>query len=181
MKEFRESGLNIRFSERYWAVRQYDVHPYYRALTRAGLKGVDFVAVSRDNRILLMEVKNFTNSREPIPNPENLSTEIQRKIEETMQGMEAIYRMLERKWLFRQVQSFLPYFLAHQYDWPFWARVGRLLSLSERIDQIALLVGAPASLIREVDGYLRQSLPGTQTVTLHTWAKMGIALKEGDG
>lgn len=58
MSTFQESDLTFHFPDD-WVVRKYDDTVAYQSLSGHGLKGVDFIALSPDDRLWLIEVKNY--------------------------------------------------------------------------------------------------------------------------
>ncbi len=55
---FSESDLRFQFPDD-WIVRKYDDTVAYQSLSGRGLKGVDFIALSPDGKLWLIEVKNY--------------------------------------------------------------------------------------------------------------------------
>ncbi len=53
-----ESDLVFNFPE-CWIVKKYDQHPFYKGMSGVGLSAVDFIVVTQDDTILLIEVKNY--------------------------------------------------------------------------------------------------------------------------
>ena len=58
MPEYLESDLTFVFPDD-WRVRQFDATVAYRSVSGRGIKGVDFVAISPDGALWLVEVKNY--------------------------------------------------------------------------------------------------------------------------
>ncbi len=123
---FNESDIQFDFASRYWAGRKYDEHTFFRGLSGAGLKGVDFVGIYRGRQLLLMEVKHFRYSRE-VPITSLLAAEIAAKIEDTLTGITAIHQYFQRSPLYRFAEPLLGRLPARQrLEWPFWTRAYQL-------------------------------------------------------
>jgi len=54
---FKESDLTFNFSQKEWEIIRYDTHRYYKILSGAGLKGVDFLGIYQKNKVVFFEVK----------------------------------------------------------------------------------------------------------------------------
>jgi len=65
MKIFNESRLQFSFDENKWnPIISYDTHPDYKKIEKLnGTKGVDFLGIC-DNKLYLIEVKNFAGFAE---------------------------------------------------------------------------------------------------------------------
>jgi len=57
--QLKESALLFDFEETDWIVKKYDDHRYYKSLSGAGLKGVDFIGIFQQEKVVFIEVKNF--------------------------------------------------------------------------------------------------------------------------
>ena len=107
MKTFEESGWQFQFAD-HWEVIPYDRHRYYRYVSGHGLKGIDFLAWNRrEERLLLLEVKNFAPSdwEGPSPNMElvlrNPRAYAERMIEkftDSLRLFAIVHRYRSRKW-----------------------------------------------------------------------------------
>ena len=147
MEVFVESGLTFCFSSSHWAVRKYDSHEYYQAISGAGLKGMDFVGIWKGRQLVLIEAKNYLGvSKEALPKPDALAEEMLRKVEDTFIGLNAIHRMLARKSFFRLVRPLLIRFPIYSYDWPFWAKVDELAEFIDSTQILLVLQGYPEEL-----------------------------------
>ena len=58
MQRFPESDLIFEFPLD-WRVRQFDATAAYKSISGRGLKGVDFIAISPEEELWLIEVKNY--------------------------------------------------------------------------------------------------------------------------
>ncbi|MEM6697956.1 MAG: hypothetical protein AAF599_06145, partial [Bacteroidota bacterium] len=152
---FRESNLQFQFNAN-WTVRKYDEHPFYQAMSGAGMSAVDFVGVHPLGQLLLMEVKNFNNrsERENLRTLEKLEGEspllleiLEEKIEETQKGIRAISQYLHRKWWYRTRFQLLdrPIFQKRllQIDRLFWMKASQILQNFPNQVQIVLWLELP--------------------------------------
>lgn len=134
MMMFSESDLRFRFSDD-WVVCRYDAHRYYRGWSGAGLKGVDFIAILRDETLVLMEVKNYSiraagsrgHTLEAIlAQPEILTESFGRKIVDTLTAIDAVRQYWQRhwwrRWALRRYRKRPP----RSSEPAFWARVCEL-------------------------------------------------------
>lgn len=103
---FSESDLLFRFPND-WVVRKYDDTVAYQSLSGHGLKGVDFIALSPDDRLWLIEVKNFRprvserNGREYRAKrklPADLATAVARKFMDSQRLIRIVDTWLRRRW-----------------------------------------------------------------------------------
>ncbi len=133
MLNFKESGLIFSFG-RPWAVRKYDTHRFYQALSGHGLKGVDFIGIA-EGRLYLFEVKNYRRrqawQRENpfdvvIAAPDELVGRVAGKVADSLRAVRAIGRYYERRWLLRLLRPVLLRLPAHWGDWPFWLQAYEL-------------------------------------------------------
>jgi len=103
---FRESGLVFEFDPGRWIVKAFDDHPYYRALSGHGFKGVDFIGLLNGQELVCVEVKNY---RRTFPDHPSLLQEfllqeqagVLRKMEDTLRILDLIHQYYRRKWGFR--------------------------------------------------------------------------------
>ncbi|MEL6923348.1 MAG: hypothetical protein AAFO94_04805 [Bacteroidota bacterium] len=58
MASFEESGLRFSFPENWW-VRKFDESRFYNYVNGYGVKGVDFMIITPDKELILLEVKNY--------------------------------------------------------------------------------------------------------------------------
>lgn len=104
---YTESNLVFDFPK-HWIVKKYDTHPFYKGMSGVGLSAVDFIVVTQEDTILLIEVKNYCNrpsSQVPhitnlLVNQENgLASSFVQKLQETITGVRAIAAYLRKsKW-----------------------------------------------------------------------------------
>lgn len=130
MPVFEESGLQFGFDSR-WTVRKYDAHRFFQGFSGAGLKGVDFIALSGDT-LLLLEVKNYRRRRSwqtenpfdrILEAPEAFAGHMAGKFLDTLRALRAIGTYYRRKWLFRLLRPILLRRSGAYSDWVFWAQV----------------------------------------------------------
>lgn len=93
-----ESDLVFDFPK-YWMVKKYDAHPFYKGMSGVGLSAVDFIVVTQENTILLIEIKNYRHRpASQFPHitallrnhEEGLARSFVQKLEETIIGINAI-------------------------------------------------------------------------------------------
>ena len=103
---FQEGDLSFSFAAEHWVVRKYDAHPYFKGFSGVGLKGVDFVAVFQNKKVLLIEVKNYQTKNQivrakdvalSLSEPEKIAKAINQKFEDTLAGIKAIHTYYQRK------------------------------------------------------------------------------------
>ena len=105
MTHYPESDIDFHFAATDWAVCRYDQHRYFKGWSGRGLKGVDFIAVWQQNKLLLMEVKNY--NRRPNgkggqtadvirADPAILSDAFAEKIADTLTSIDAIRQYWQR-------------------------------------------------------------------------------------
>jgi hypothetical protein len=93
-----ESDLFFDFPK-HWIVKKYDQHPFYKGMSGVGLSAVDFIVVTQEDAILLIEVKNYCHR--PASqlfhinallrnHEEGLAYSFIQKLEETITGINAI-------------------------------------------------------------------------------------------
>lgn len=129
--KYTESDLLLHFDDAL-RVRKFDDSRYFQILSGLGLKGVDFIAIDSNNRLYLIEVKNFKKrAKSPVP-PDTydligdfppLQDHFVRKIQDSCQLIEVIYKYLHRKWWLKIAISLgqhFPFKLAQNKDWRFW-------------------------------------------------------------
>lgn len=106
MQSFSESDLVFYFPDD-WVVRKFDDTRAYQSLSGHGLKGVDFIALSPDGKLWLMEVKNYRPrfkdekeyraKRRP---PAALAEQVATKFTDTHRLLRIVNRSLTRQWWF---------------------------------------------------------------------------------
>jgi len=128
---FAESDIQFRFSPD-WVVYRYDTHRYYRGWSGAGLKGVDFFGILRDDTLVLMEVKNY-NIRSSgkrghtldaiLAEPRILTDAFGHKIADTLVAIDAVRQYWQRHWWRRWAWRWFSHRAPHSSEQAFWARV----------------------------------------------------------
>ncbi len=98
---FEESDLAVTFPGD-WIVRKFDETAAYHSVSGHGLKGVDFVCLTPDGRLWLIEVKNYRRRNGGHPtlrrSPEALAEHVGRKFSDTKRLIRVVNRALRRKW-----------------------------------------------------------------------------------
>jgi hypothetical protein len=132
---FEESGLRFSFAPN-WVVKKYDEHPYFRALSGNGLKGVDFIAIRDQRQLVFIEVKNYRTrhnaklgasfdvSVKPAP---ELAYELKRKLEDTLLAMDAVLQYYHRSWWFRRLRRWWLRWPFLQHNRAFWTLADSLV------------------------------------------------------
>ncbi len=130
----REGGLQFKFGKG-WTVKKYDRHRYYRGLSGAGLKGVDFICLHNREELVLVEVKNYTtrHNREMKKSfkvdtkpPEELAHSVQQKLADTLVAIDAVFQYYQRGWVFRKFQPLIRYWPWASFDRYFWTQAYEL-------------------------------------------------------
>ena len=138
---FNESGLEFEFDDS-WVVKKYDDHRFYKRLSGAGLKAVDFIGIWKGEILALIEVKNykirFQDLKQlPIQNilndPDQLARAIIKKVEDSLKAIDAIHGAYCRKWWYRLFLPFINLFKKSSADWPFWTTVHNLINDEKEI------------------------------------------------
>ena len=132
---FEESGLRFSFASN-WVVKKYDEHPYFRALSGNGLKGVDFIAIRDQRELIFIEVKNYRtryNAKMNVsfdvsvkPAPE-LAYELKRKLEDTLLTMDAVMQYYHRSWRYRLFRRLWLHWPFLQHNRAFWTLADTLV------------------------------------------------------
>jgi hypothetical protein len=132
---FSESSLQLTFDPEAWEVIAYDRHRYYNTLKGAGLRGVDFLGIWREDTLVLLEIKNFrvrpagqseAAIRILLEQPDLLIEAMAEKRRDTLKGLEGIEGYWRRRWWYRLLE---PRLLNARSRWlrrlpaSFWARV----------------------------------------------------------
>ena len=104
VQTFTESDLLFTFPAD-WKVRKFDETAAYQSLSGRGLKGVDFIAISPDDKLWLIEVKNYRprkkGGREYRANrkpPDLLARQIARKWADSQRLIGIVHAHLRRSW-----------------------------------------------------------------------------------
>jgi hypothetical protein len=102
---FTESDLAFSFPAE-WVVRKFDDTVAYQSLSGHGLKGVDFIALSPDGKLWLMEVKNYRprndesgrEHRAIRRRPQELAEHVAQKFHDTRRLIRIVNSSLRRVW-----------------------------------------------------------------------------------
>ncbi len=134
--QLKESALLFDFEDTDWIVKKYDAHRYYKPLSGAGLKGVDFIGIFQQKKVVFIEVKNFRakhpTRKEPfsvLAETKQFITKVADKFEDTFVATTTIKAFLQKKWwyrLFLKFESKLSPSLFLNRDWYFWHIAHRL-------------------------------------------------------
>ena len=172
---FTESSLQLSFDPEAWEVIAYDRHRYYNTLKGAGLRGVDFLGIWREDTLVLLEVKNFRvrpaeQSEEAIrlllEKPDLLVEAMAEKRQDTLRGLDGIEGYWRRKWWYRLLESRLKNGKSRwlrRLPVSFWARV---FAQRDRIRAFLWLETDPAYegwdelRVEQFRQYLREALAG---------------------
>jgi hypothetical protein len=138
---FYESDLKFNFSNKHWRIKKYDTHRYYKILSSAGLKGVDFLGLFQTDTIIFFEVKNYRNPTATKPptyllfdDTDAFIDHISHKLEDTTTAINVIIQYLQKKPWFRfflKWKRFIPTFLIKNRDWYFWYLINEKRKLSD--------------------------------------------------
>lgn len=147
--QLTESALLFDFEDTDWIVKKYDDHQYYKPLSGAGLKGVDFIGIFQQEKVVFIEVKNFRakhpTRKEPfsvLADTNQFITKIADKFEDTFIATITIKAYLKKKWwyrLFLKFQRHLPPSLFINRDWYFWHVAHQLASDKEKLELVLWL------------------------------------------
>lgn len=131
---FPESDLLFSFPDD-WIVRKFDETRAYQSLSGHGLKGVDFIALSPDGKLWLMEVKNyrprFANEveyRANRPDPEELAKQVAIKFTDTLRLLRIVNKALTAKWWFRLWQRFRSLVPSRTSTYWFWTEAHKRMA-----------------------------------------------------
>lgn len=151
---FQESGLEFSFPKD-WVVKKYDEHRFYHYLSGLGFKGVDLIALTPDQKLILIEVKNYINrfpqdgidpTETLLNNTISFSGKYVQKFEDTFQLLQIVEKYFNRKkwyrWLALPLLKFLPYSTLIRLDWGFWTFANHFLK-NKNIHLILWLEAAP--------------------------------------
>ena len=147
--QLKESALLFDFEETNWIVKKYDDHRYYKPLSGAGLKGVDFIGIFQQKKVVFIEVKNFRakhpTKKEPfsvLSETNQFITKIADKFEDTFIATTTIKAYLLKKWwyrLFLKFETQLPTSLFLNRDWYFWHMVHQLANDKRKMEFVLWL------------------------------------------
>ncbi|MEM6320004.1 MAG: hypothetical protein AAF960_20195 [Bacteroidota bacterium] len=105
---FKESGFSFDFPDDDWQIIRFDQHRYFKILSGAGLKGVDFLGIYQKKRLVFIEVKHFRTPAgkpfKPYPiltNTTEFVQQIEQKYLDSVRLLNIVYQYLRRKWWFR--------------------------------------------------------------------------------
>ena len=105
---FQESDLKFEFSDTHWLVKKYNTHRFFKILSGAGLKGVDFIGIYQNEQVVFWEVKNYrTKHRDKIQsylvidNTPVFIEKIVRKVVDTLTAISVVHQYLRRQWWYR--------------------------------------------------------------------------------
>jgi hypothetical protein len=133
-----ESGLRFIFPKN-WRVKKYDEHHFYRALSGSGLKGVDFIGVLNQKKLILIEVKNYKIRFPAKPPPiqekilglsPSLVQTMTYKVDDTFLAVNTIIKYYQRRWWyapFLKLFDYLPIAYLLRFEWAYWTYVQRLI------------------------------------------------------
>ncbi|MCP9237658.1 hypothetical protein [Lewinella sp. JB7] len=133
MNTFSESGLSIIFPED-WIVRKFDASPAYQSVSGRGLKGVDFLCLSPEGELWMVEVKNYRSRsrahKAKRRNPEGLAAHVGKKFSDTKRLIRIVNRAMRRKWWIELQLLYFRYFKRSRSrsNYWFWAEAERRLA-----------------------------------------------------
>lgn len=132
---FTESTITFTFLPEHWELIAYDRHRYYNALKGAGLRGVDFLGIWKEETLVLLEIKSFRLReaaqsgpaiRALLEQPDLLFQAMVEKKTDSLRGLEGIEAFLRKRWLYRLLEPFFGKFpprWQRVLPWSFWAKV----------------------------------------------------------
>lgn len=144
-----ESGLQFIFDKK-WRVKKYDEHRFYRALSGAGLKGLDFIGLLNQEQLVLIEVKNYKIRFPAKPPPikekilgaaPTLVETMTYKIEDTFLAVDTIIKYYRRRWWyvpFLKLFDYLPISYLLSYEWAYWTHLQRLILFQKNQVELVL-------------------------------------------
>jgi hypothetical protein len=147
---YTESDLHFQFDPS-WIVRKYDHHRFYKGLSGAGLKAVDFIGIYKGKEVIFLEVKNYKvrfrgKPLQPmidrLQHPELFVESIVRKVYDSMLGVDVIRQYFERNPLYRWIYPLLekiPLRFFSKSSWLFWTHVHELMHLPDAVHVIIWL------------------------------------------
>lgn len=121
----KTKSQNIRFTEREvevlfdneWTVIKLDEHRYYRRLSGQGIRGVDFMSVHPIFGLVLIELKNYTDGADSIP--EGLHKVMEAKQHDTLRLIRIINAYYQRQLYFRLLKM-LNWDYLYPKEWKIW-------------------------------------------------------------
>ncbi len=134
MPSFTESDLHFTFPEA-WVVRKFDDTTAYQSLSGRGLKGVDFIAISPDRQLWLIEVKNYyprlrkgREYRAGRYEPEELARRVAKKFSDSLRLVRIVHAHVQRHWYKRLVVWYHRHvWLNTQSNYWFWSFAHELI------------------------------------------------------
>ena len=147
MTTLQESRLQFTFPED-WIVKRFDTTPAYRSLSGHGLKGVDFISLTPDDGIWLIEVKNYRGwggqaaTVAPI-DPCILAEQCYQKFADSERLIDLVYRAMQKKWWGRIKLLTYRLFTRPRPSSPhwFWNEAARRLAGRDQVGWLAWLEG----------------------------------------
>lgn len=112
-----------------WLVRQYDRHTYFRGLSGAGLKGVDFIGIWQERQLFLMEVKNYRYNAfgrrkhhidARLAHPGQIAQQLVDKLNDTRRALNSIVRYFQKGIVYRTLRPMLSHLRSITPEWYFW-------------------------------------------------------------
>lgn len=134
MPVLQESGLFFSF-DKSWELRCYDRHTFFKGLSGAGLKGVDFIGIRNQTQLFLIEVKNFRYDAQGLRKhavdarlsyPDQIAAELIDKAVDTVRAIQLIEKYFQTRFLFRLLRPILPYLKFFAPEWFFWSTASLL-------------------------------------------------------
>jgi len=136
---FNESGLTFTFPSD-WLVYKYDQHRFYKYVSGYGLKGVDFMIITDEGDLILLEVKNYFNRFKDAKesptlaiknDPMAYAKKFAGKYEDSFQLINSIHQYYQQRhryrWFIKPLFQYLPKGLQLKTDWGFWTKAHELL------------------------------------------------------
>lgn len=172
MKTYLESALSFSFPAT-WAVRKYDSHHFYQALSGHGLKAVDFICLLPDGQLCLMEVKNYqprlgkdgrfhTVHRKKAS---DLAKNLAKKYSDSARAIRVISRYYRTKWYYRwRLRLFPAALFGYRSDLQFWAEAAQRLD-NNQPTLLLLWLETPKASKRyrsSIYAHLNQLIEGTE-------------------
>ncbi|PPK86307.1 hypothetical protein CLV84_3230 [Neolewinella xylanilytica] len=137
MNTFSESDLQIEFPND-WSVRRFDQTTAYRSVSGHGLKGVDFLCLTPEGELWLVEIKNFRRRNELSSmkrrSPEGLAQQVGKKFSDSKRIIRVVNRAMQQRWWLRLVLLWYAWRKRErpESDYWFWAEAERRLEQASR-------------------------------------------------
>lgn len=167
--EFIESDLLFSFAPN-WLVKRFDQHKFYKAMSGRGLKGVDCMAILDDDKLVLIEIKNYckrkNSPKEPniediIGNPPKLQEDVIIKFEDTFLCIQTVNQYFKRKWRYKLLSIFkkvMPFDWFSSSDYIFWTKAKTLIDMGGNHVHLVLW-------LEHADSYSTLDNPALKTLT----------------